>query len=157
MADRIYLKITASARLLEPIPPISPGPARLRLVTGRGRTLSPWTSGRCGRAGHCGSSCRLPSRTWFGWRRRDGSCSSVRVARGDEGPDSDLDLLVVVDQIDLADRTRLISSIRRAISARVPIDVFVTDLSEYERRKDVIGSMAYWPAREGEVVYERPS
>ncbi len=79
------------------------------------------------------------------------------VACGDEGPDSDLDLLVVFDRIDPADRTRLISSIRRAISARAPIDVFVTDLTEYERRKDVIGSMAYWPAREGEVVYERAS
>lgn len=79
------------------------------------------------------------------------------VARGDEGPDSDLDLLVVFDWIEPADRARLISSIRRAISARAPIDVFVTDLAEYERRKDVIGSMVYWPAREGEVVYERAS
>lgn len=85
----------------------------------------------------------MPSRTWFG--------------RGDEGPDSDLDLLVVFDRIEPADRMRMISSIRRAISARAPIDVFVTDLAEYERRKDVIGSMAYWPAREGEVVYERAS
>lgn len=40
-------------------------------------------------------------------------------------------------------------------SARAPIDIFVTDLAEYERRKDVIGSMAYWPEREGEIVYER--
>lgn len=79
------------------------------------------------------------------------------VARGDEGPDSDLDLLVVFDRIDLAERTRLISSIRRALSARAPIDVFVTDPTEYERRKDVIGSMAYWPAREGEIVYEHTS
>jgi predicted nucleotidyltransferase len=79
------------------------------------------------------------------------------VARGDEGPDSDLDLLVVLDHLEPADRPRLVSSIRRAISARAPIDVFVTDLEEYERRKDVIGSMLYWPAREGETVYERAS
>lgn len=79
------------------------------------------------------------------------------VARGDEGPDSDLDLLVVLDRVEPADRPRLVSSIRRAISARAPIDVFVTDLAEYETRKDVIGSMVYWPAREGEVVYERAS
>jgi predicted nucleotidyltransferase len=52
------------------------------------------------------------------------------VARGDEGPDSDIDLLVVLDRLEPADR-------------------------EYERRKDVIGSMLYWPAREGQVVYER--
>lgn len=77
------------------------------------------------------------------------------VARGDEGPDSDLDLLVVLDRVEPADRARLVSSIRRSIRARAPIDVFVTDLAEYERRKDVIGSMIYWPEREGEVVYER--
>ncbi|HEX5349042.1 MAG TPA: nucleotidyltransferase domain-containing protein [Pseudonocardiaceae bacterium] len=79
------------------------------------------------------------------------------VARGDEGPDSDLDLLVVLDRIEPAERAHLISSVRRAISARAPIDIFVTDLAEYERRKDVIGSMLYWPAREGQVVYERAS
>jgi predicted nucleotidyltransferase len=77
------------------------------------------------------------------------------VARGDEGPDSDLDLLVVLDRMAPSERARLISSIRRSISAPVPIDVFVTDLAEYERRKNNIGSIFYWPAREGEVVYER--
>lgn len=79
------------------------------------------------------------------------------VARGEEGPDSDLDLLVVLDHLEPADRPRLISAIRRAITARAPIDVFVTDLAEYERRKDVIGSMLYWPAHDGETVYERAS
>lgn len=79
------------------------------------------------------------------------------VARGDEGPDSDLDLLVVLDHVEPAERARLISSIRRSITAPAPIDVFVTDVAEYERRKDIIGSILYWPAREGEVVYERAS
>ncbi len=77
------------------------------------------------------------------------------VAHGEEGPDSDLDLLVVLDQIDPDDRARLMGEIRFAISAPVAIDVFVTDIEESERRKDVIGSMHYWPLREGEVVYER--
>ncbi len=45
--------------------------------------------------------------------------------------------------------------IRFAISAPVAIDVFVTDPVECERRKDVLGSMHYWPMREGVVVYER--
>ena len=79
------------------------------------------------------------------------------VARGDEGPDSDIDLLVVLDRLTPSERARLISSIRRSISAPAPIDVYVTDIAEFERRKDVIGSIHYWPAREGEVVYERAS
>lgn len=77
------------------------------------------------------------------------------VARGDEGPDSDLDLLVVLDHVDPSDRARLMGRIRRAITAPAPIDVLVTDRHEYAARKDVLGSMIYWPDREGRVVYER--
>lgn len=77
------------------------------------------------------------------------------VAKGEDGPDSDLDFLVVLDPFDKAQRARLMGKIRMAIRAPVPIDVFVTDITECERRKDVIGSMHYWPLREGKVVHER--
>jgi uncharacterized protein len=77
------------------------------------------------------------------------------VPRGEAGPDSDLDLLVVLDEVDPADRARLMGEIRFAIRAPVAIDVFVTDVEECERRKDVIGSMHYWPLREGEVIHDR--
>jgi hypothetical protein len=46
-------------------------------------------------------------------------------------------------------------TIRFAVTAPAAIDIFVTDLEEYERRKDVNGSMQYRPCREGEVVDER--
>ncbi len=77
------------------------------------------------------------------------------LVRGEEGPDSDLDFLVVLDELRREDRMRLMGKIRFAISAPVPIDVFITDVRECERRKDVVGSMHYWPLREGVVVYER--
>ncbi len=78
------------------------------------------------------------------------------VARGEEGPDSDLDFLVVVDAMQPGpERRRLMSMIRAAIKVKAPVDVFVTDEAECARRRDVIGSMHYWPLREGEVVYER--
>lgn len=76
------------------------------------------------------------------------------VARGEEGPDSDLDFLVVLDHLDPAERARLMGRIRFAIDVLAPIDIYVTDLEEFDRRKDVNGSMLYWPAREGRVVYE---
>lgn len=79
------------------------------------------------------------------------------VARGEEGPDSDLDFLVVLDHVDPKDRAQLMGQIRFAISAPVSIDIYVTDPVECDRRRDVIGSMHYWPLREGEVVYERPA
>lgn len=79
------------------------------------------------------------------------------VARGDEGPDSDLDFLVILDHLDPAERRRLRGKFRMAVRAPVAMDIFVTDVEECERRRDVIGSMHYWPLREGKVVYERPS
>lgn len=77
------------------------------------------------------------------------------VARGDEGPDSDIDLLVVLPHVEPKERMQLVVDIRMAIDAPVPKDVFVTDPAEVDRRKDVVGSFHYWPLREGKVVYER--
>src|SRR5690606_20106517 len=61
------------------------------------------------------------------------------AARGEMGPDSDLDLLVVLDELDPADRAKLMGEIRFAISAPMAIDIFVTDVGECERRRDVVG------------------
>jgi predicted nucleotidyltransferase len=77
------------------------------------------------------------------------------VARGEDGPDSDLDVLVVLPEIDRARRHELVARLRRVVTAPVPVDVFVTDPSEIERRRDVIGSLPYWPLREGRVVHGR--
>lgn len=77
------------------------------------------------------------------------------VARGDEGPDSDIDVLVVLPEVDPARRHELMGDLRVAIKAPVPVDVFVTDPAEIARRKDLIGSFLYWPMREGQVVYEQ--
>lgn len=77
------------------------------------------------------------------------------VARGDERADSDLDLLVVLEHVDRTQRAHLMGQIRLAITAPASIDILVTDVEEFEQRKDVNGSIFYWPAHEGEVVYER--
>lgn len=77
------------------------------------------------------------------------------LARGEEGPDSDIDLLVVLPHVESKQKPGLMGTIRFAVEAPVPIDVFVTDPDEIERRRDVIGSFHYWPLREGKVVYER--
>ncbi|MGQ0742869.1 MAG: nucleotidyltransferase domain-containing protein [Acidimicrobiales bacterium] len=90
------------------------------------------------------------------------ACGPVRVilfgsvARGDDGPDSDIDILVVLPKLQRGERHELMGRLRSAIRAVVPIDVLVTDPGEIERRRDVVGSMLYWPLREGMVVYERP-
>jgi predicted nucleotidyltransferase len=79
------------------------------------------------------------------------------VARGDDGPDSDLDLMVVLSSIDYTKRHDLEANLYAALGGAVPVQVFVTDRRECERRRDVVGSMHYWPLREGRVVYARAS
>ncbi len=77
------------------------------------------------------------------------------VARGDDGLDSDLDLLVVLPHVEPDEKMRLVVDVRRAVTPGVPKDIFVTDPAEIERRGDEIGSLQYWPLREGKVLYER--
>lgn len=75
-------------------------------------------------------------------------------ARGDAARDSDLDILVVFDHVDTQRRHELVAAIMAVVRAPVPVDVVVTDLGEFEAKKDVNGSMIYWPAHEGVVVHE---
>ena len=79
------------------------------------------------------------------------------VARREERPESDLDLLVLFDDMAAEDRRSLMGKIRGAIRAPIPIDVLVASVTEYEALKDVNGSPYYWPAREGRVAHERPA
>ena len=76
-------------------------------------------------------------------------------AYGDTTTDSDVDLLLVQDT-DL-------SPLRRSLRAReaigdidVPVDLFVLTPDEFEETKDVIGGIAYAPAKYGRVIYEKP-
>lgn len=75
-------------------------------------------------------------------------------ARGDAGPDSDVDLLVVMD-ID-GPKLEKCLEIRGALrDFLVPLDILVTSPEEFAWRKDVVGTIE-WPAsREGRVLYAR--
>ncbi|MCL4449399.1 MAG: nucleotidyltransferase domain-containing protein [Actinobacteria bacterium] len=77
------------------------------------------------------------------------------VVRGDMGLDSDLDLLVIFDKLLRQEVISLMGKVRRAITAPIPCDVIVADIKEFTERQNVNGSMMYWPAHEGEIVYER--
>jgi predicted nucleotidyltransferase len=79
------------------------------------------------------------------------------VARGEDGPDSDIDLMVVLPHVDYSQRHELMAQMRQVFEPSVPIELFPTDERECVRRRDVIGSLHYWPLREGKVVYERAS
>ena len=75
-------------------------------------------------------------------------------ARGDAGPDSDVDLLVVMDVKGsrLAKRLEIRGALR---DIAVALDVVVTSPQDFAWRKDVVGTIE-WPAvREGKVLYAR--
>ena len=76
-------------------------------------------------------------------------------ARGDAGPDSDVDLLVVMP-VSGSKREKQIE-IRLALrSFRIPKDIVVTTPEEFAWRKEVPGTIERPAAREGKVLYARP-
>ena len=72
--------------------------------------------------------------------------------RGEPRPDSDLDLMVVTDQVGtLAERQAAIRSLLRGIG--VPLDVVVYTREEYERLRSWRSSVAGIADREGILVH----
>lgn len=73
--------------------------------------------------------------------------------RGDAGPDSDVDLLVVMPAARKREKAVEIGVALHDIP--VSKDIIVTTPEDYEWRKEVIGTIE-WPAtREGKVLYAR--
>jgi uncharacterized protein len=75
-------------------------------------------------------------------------------ARGTACPDSDVDLLVVIDHVD--DKRSVTVQMRRAL-ADLPIgkDIVVTTPEEIRRRGHLVGSILRSALREGKELYER--
>jgi predicted nucleotidyltransferase len=73
------------------------------------------------------------------------------AARGDAGPDSDIDLLVIGN---VAHRGRTAQRIyRRLIGVGAPVDIVVATPGDIERYKDSAGTIFRKALREGKVVY----
>src|SRR5436309_16019559 len=72
-------------------------------------------------------------------------------ARGDAGPDSDVDLLVVMP-INNSKRD-LTVKIRAALHAfQVPTDIIVTSPEDFAWRKDIVGTIEYPAVHEGKEL-----
>lgn len=76
------------------------------------------------------------------------------VARGEAGPDSDLDLFVEMES-DLRPLERGIAVRRVLRDVDVPMDIFVYTPAEVEARRGRIGNLLSYVEREGKVIYER--
>jgi predicted nucleotidyltransferase len=75
-------------------------------------------------------------------------------ARGDAGPDSDLDLLVVLD-FQGSKLEKMVELRGVVVKIAMPVDILVTTPEDFAWRKNVVGTIE-WPAfREGKVLYAR--
>ena len=80
-----------------------------------------------------------------------GSCT-----RGDFGPDSDLDLLVILEAVD-SPRAESINLRRATRGLLVPVDILVTTSEQVGRRRNTVGLICRPALSEGRVLYERPT
>ncbi len=75
-------------------------------------------------------------------------------ARGDAGPQSDLDLLVILPVSGSKREKRI--EIRLALrDIPVPLDILVATPDEARRQRDIPGTLVRPALREGEVLYAR--
>ena len=77
------------------------------------------------------------------------------VARGDAGPDSDIDLLVVMDDDTPAEKVTSRAGFESRLPYRRPADVIPCREDTYQRLSRVAGTLSYAARTEGIVVYER--
>lgn len=73
-------------------------------------------------------------------------------ARGESGPDSDLDLLVVLPFEEPRHQVA-ITLLMALADLPVPKDLIILRPEEWKRDKDLPGTVAYPAAREGVVIY----
>lgn len=74
-------------------------------------------------------------------------------ARGDAQEDSDLDFLVI--EQDLHDKFHEMVRLRQVLRPlRVPVDVLVYSQAEIDQQQNTCPAAVYWALREGRVLYD---
>jgi predicted nucleotidyltransferase len=78
-------------------------------------------------------------------------------AKGTAGPDSDVDLLVVMRGVE-GRRRKTATAIDIALKdAALPKDIIVVTPEDVARQRDLVGTIIRPALREGKVLYERPA
>jgi predicted nucleotidyltransferase len=75
-------------------------------------------------------------------------------ARGEPGPGSDLDLLVIKDQVD-STRAEAARIYRALADLTMPVDVVVVRTAYVQRYGDLVGTIVRPALRDGKVLYAR--
>jgi predicted nucleotidyltransferase len=75
-------------------------------------------------------------------------------ARGDAGPDSDADLLIVMNT-GKNRRLRKVEILSKLAGIGLPKDIVIVTPQELEKYADMIGTIIYPAVREGKILYEK--
>jgi predicted nucleotidyltransferase len=78
------------------------------------------------------------------------------VARGEAGPDSDIDLRVIVDDDMPAEKVTLKAGYHSRKSYHEPLDVIPVRERVFRRNSRIAGTLSRAAVLEGVVVYDRP-
>jgi predicted nucleotidyltransferase len=78
------------------------------------------------------------------------------VARGEGGPDSDIDLLVIVDDDTPPEKVTLRAGFESRRSYHEPVDVILVREATFRRNSRIAGTLSRAATLEGVTVYERP-
>jgi predicted nucleotidyltransferase len=76
-------------------------------------------------------------------------------ARGEAGPDSDLDFLAVVEDSDLPGYQRSRSAYSIVADIRLPKDIVVLTREEWRRQEGVVNTLPYIARKEGVLLRSR--
>jgi uncharacterized protein len=76
------------------------------------------------------------------------------AARGEAGPDSDVDLLVVM-RVQGSRREKAVQIGVAVNDIPIPKDIFVTTPEDFELRKEIVGTIERPAGLEGRLVYAR--
>jgi predicted nucleotidyltransferase len=77
------------------------------------------------------------------------------VARDDDDGDSDIDILIVLDNYDPADGAELKRRALVAVTAPIPFDVTFTDIQRLHKRSRIAGSIERAATVDGRITYHR--
>jgi len=74
-------------------------------------------------------------------------------ARGDAGPDSDVDLMVIIDESDEPTYRRAQAAFRAVGPHDLPLDILVRTSDEFSQRRHNPASLSSTVLREGTILY----
>jgi predicted nucleotidyltransferase len=75
-------------------------------------------------------------------------------AKGNPKEDSDWDFLIIVDKdLDRNTKWDIIAKIKRELALlKIPNDIIINSIREFEEKKENVGYIAYYASREGKTI-----